>query len=127
VPGTFRNHVSDERLGNVPGTSPNLTRAATRWGPKVRGMPKYVIEREIPGIGEAGAGELQAIAQKSCGVLRDLGPEVQWDHSYVTGDKIYCVYTAAGEEVVREHARRGGFPADSVAQVRTVIDPTTAE
>lgn len=90
-------------------------------------MPKFVIERAIPNIGATSAAELQAIAQKSCGVLQELGPDVQWVHSYVTGDKIYCIYNAANEELVREHARRGGFPADSVAQVVTTIDPTTAE
>jgi hypothetical protein len=86
-----------------------------------------MIERSIPGIGAVSAAELQAISQKSCGVLRDLGPAVQWVHSYVTGDKIYCVYNAASEDLVREHARRGGFPADSVARVVNTIDPTTAE
>ena len=90
-------------------------------------MPKYVIERAIPGIGASKAAELQAISQKSCGVLRELGSDVQWVHSYVTDDKIYCIYNAASEEVVREHARRGGFPANSVARVATIIDPTTAE
>jgi hypothetical protein len=90
-------------------------------------MPKYVIERAIPAIGGAKPSELQAISQKSCGVLQELGTGVQWDHSYVTQDKIYCVYTAANENLVREHARRGGFPADSVAKVMSVIDPTTAE
>ncbi len=90
-------------------------------------MPKYVIERGIDGIGGATAPELQAISEKSNGVLRDLGPQVQWIHSYVTQDKIYCVYQAESEELVREHARRGGFPADSVARVATVIDPETAE
>lgn len=90
-------------------------------------MPKFVIERAIPGIGASKAAELQAIAQKSCGVLQELGPAVQWVQSYVTGDKVYCVYNAASEELVREHARRGGFPADSIAQVMTIIDPTTAE
>jgi hypothetical protein len=90
-------------------------------------MPKFVIERAIPGIGAAKAAELQAISQKSCSVLQELGPSVQWVHSYVTGDKVYCVYNAASEELVREHARRGGFPADSVARVMTIIDPTTAE
>jgi hypothetical protein len=90
-------------------------------------MPKYVIERAIPGIGAAKAAELQAISQKSCGVLQELGPDVQWVHSYVTGDKIYCVYNAANEELVREHAKRGGFPATSVSRVLAVIDPTTAE
>ena len=90
-------------------------------------MPKYVIEREIAGVGKLSAQELKAISQKSCGVLRQLGSEVQWLHSYVTDDKIYCVYIAPNKELVREHAKRGGFPADSVAEVRTVIDPTTAE
>ena len=94
---------------------------------KVTIMPKYVIERAIPGIGASKAAELQAISQKSCGVLQALGPDVQWVHSYVTDDKIYCIYNAASEEVVREHARRGGFPANSVARVATIIDPTTAE
>jgi hypothetical protein len=90
-------------------------------------MPKFVIERAIPNIGSTSAAELQAISQKSCGVLQELGPDVQWVHSYVTGDKIHCIYNAANEGLVREHARRGGFPADSVARVLTTIDPTTAE
>ena len=90
-------------------------------------MPKYVIEREIPGAGSLSPETLQAISQKSCGVLNNLGPQIQWVHSYVTDDKIYCIYNAPNEEMVREHAKRGGFPANSVAQVRTIIDPTTAE
>ncbi|WP_372525902.1 DUF4242 domain-containing protein [Piscinibacter sp.] len=90
-------------------------------------MPKFVVERSIPRIGASSAAELQAISQKSCGVLRELGPEVQWVHSYVTGDKIYCVYNASSEQLVREHALRGGFPADSVERVVATIDPTTAE
>jgi hypothetical protein len=90
-------------------------------------MPQFVIERAIPGIGSARPADLQAISQKSCSVLRDLGTGVQWVHSYVTGDKIYCVYNATDAQLVREHARRGGFPADSVAQVMSVINPTTAE
>ena len=90
-------------------------------------MPKYVIEREVPGAGKLSADQLKAISETSCGVLRKLGPEIQWVHSYVTGDKIYCVYIAANEEMVREHARQGGFPANSVAQVTSVIDPTTSE
>ena len=90
-------------------------------------MPKFVIERAIAGVGAASAADLQAVSQKSCSVLQELGPEIQWVHSYVTGDKIYCVYNAASEALVREHARRGGFPADSVARVVTTIDPTTAE
>ena len=90
-------------------------------------MPKYVIERELPGAGKLSAPELQAISQKSCGVLQELGPQVQWQHSYVTGDKIYCVYIAPNEALVREHASRGGFPANRVSQVMALIDPTTAE
>jgi hypothetical protein len=90
-------------------------------------MPKYVIEREIPGAGNLKPQELQAISQKSCGVLRTLGPQVQWIHSYVTQDKIYCVYIAPDENALREHARLGGFPANKISQVREVIDPTTAE
>lgn len=90
-------------------------------------MPKYLIERTIPSIGAVSAGDLQAISQKSCAVLRDLGPEVQWVHSYVTGDKIYCVYNAASEQLIRDHARLGGFPIDNVARVVTTIDPTTAD
>jgi hypothetical protein len=90
-------------------------------------MPKFVIEREIPGAGKLTKQDLQAISQKSCGVLENLGPKIQWVHSYVTDDKIYCVYVAPDEETVRLHAQKGGFPADSIARVRTVIDPTTAE
>jgi len=90
-------------------------------------MPKYVIERELPGAGSLPAETLQAVSQKSCGVLRGLGPEIQWVQSYVTDDKIYCIYIAPDEEAVLEHARQGGFPANSVARVRAVIDPTTAE
>lgn len=90
-------------------------------------MPKYVIEREVPGAGKMSADQLKAISQTSCGVLRKLGPEIQWVHSYVTGDKIYCVYNAANEQLVREHASQGGFPANSVAEVTSIIDPVTAE
>ena len=90
-------------------------------------MPKFVIEREISGAGKLSPEELQGISQTSCGVLRSMGSEIQWLHSYVTGDKIYCVYIAPNEEMVREHARQGGFPANSVAEVKTIIDPTTAE
>ena len=90
-------------------------------------MPKYVIERQLAGAGSLSPEELRGISQKSCGVLQGLGPQIQWVQSYVTDDKIYCVYIAPNEEVVREHARQGGFPADSVAAVRSVIDPTTAE
>ena len=90
-------------------------------------MPKYLIEREIPGAGGLSAQDLQAISQKSCGVLREMGPQIQWVESYVTGDKIYCVYIAPDEAAVREHAAQGGFPANRVSEIRRVIDPTTAE
>ena len=90
-------------------------------------MPKYVIEREIPEAGKLSAQQLQAISQKSCGVLKNLGPQIQWVQSYVTDDKIYCVYIAPNEEMVREHAQQGGFPANRVSEVRGIIDPTTAE
>lgn len=90
-------------------------------------MPKYVIERNIPGVGSLSPEELQAISQKSCGVLRNMGPQIQWVHSYVTGDKIYCVYIAPDEQTVREHAELGGFPADRISEVTALIDPTTAE
>jgi hypothetical protein len=90
-------------------------------------MPKFVIEREIPGAGALTPQDLKGISQKSCGVLRELGPDVQWVESYVTDDKVYCVYFAPNEEAIREHARRGGFPANRIAVVRRMIDPTTAE
>jgi hypothetical protein len=90
-------------------------------------MPKYVIEREIPGAGSLSAETLQAISQKSCGVLRNLGPQIEWHHSYVTENKIYCVYSAPNEEMVREHAKQGGFPANSISEVKTMISPATAE
>ena len=90
-------------------------------------MPKFVIEREIPGAGKLSAADLHAISQKSCGVLSNMGPKIQWLQSYVTDNKIYCVYIAPDEATVREHARQGGFPANSVARVATIIDPTTSE
>ena len=90
-------------------------------------MPKYVIERDIPGVGASPADALQAVSQTSCNVLREMGPAIQWMHSYVTGDKIYCVYIAPNEELVSEHATRGGFPANRISEVKTIIDPTTAE
>ncbi len=90
-------------------------------------MPKYVIERDIPGVGKLSSQELKAISQTSCGVLSKMGPQIQWLQSYVTGDKIYCVYIAPNEEMVREHAQQGGFPANRVSEVASVIDPTTAE
>jgi cell division inhibitor SulA len=90
-------------------------------------MPKYVIERELPGAGKLSQEQLKGISQKSCSVLSNLGPEIQWVTSYVTDDKIYCVYIAPNADIVREHAKQGGFPANKVSQVRSVIDPTTAE
>ena len=90
-------------------------------------MPKYVIEREISGAGKLSPEQLKAISQTSCGVLRKMGSEIQWVHSYVTTDKIYCIYNAPNEEMVREHAKQGGFPANSVSEVSSIIDPITAE
>ncbi len=90
-------------------------------------MPRYVIEREIPGAGKLSAGELKAISQKSCSVLEGMGPQIQWQQSYVTGDKVYCAYISPNEAMVREHAKQGGFPANRVSEVTTIIDPVTAE
>jgi hypothetical protein len=89
-------------------------------------MPQYVIERDLPGAGNLSPQELQGVAQKSCGVLRDLGPQIQWEHSYVTGDKIYCIYSAPNEQMVRDHATQGGFPANRISEVKTIISPATA-
>ncbi len=90
-------------------------------------MPKFVIERDIPGVGAKSAADLKGVAAKSCDVLREMGPSVQWLHSYVTADKVYCVYIAPNEAAVREHAKRGGFPANRVSRVSAIIDPTTGE
>ena len=90
-------------------------------------MPKYVIEREIPGAGDMSPQELQAVSQKSCSVLQNLGPQIQWLQSYVTSDKIYCVYIAPNEDMIRDHASQGGFPANRISEIKTIIDPTTAE
>jgi hypothetical protein len=90
-------------------------------------MPKFVIEREIPGAGQLTAADLQSISKKSCGVLQEMGPKIQWLESYVTDDKVYCVYVAPDEAAIREHAQKGGFPANSVARVRAIIDRTTGE
>jgi hypothetical protein len=98
---------------------------STKQGGK--GMPKYVIEREIPGVGDWSAEQLKAASQTSCDVLNEMGPKIEWLHSFVTADKIYCVYNAANEDMIREHAKRGGFPANSVAEVKTMIDPSTAQ
>lgn len=90
-------------------------------------MPKYVIERELPGAGDLTPEQLHGISQTSCNVLQALGPQIQWVQSYVTGDKIYCVYIAPNEEIIRQHATQGGFPANRISEVKTIIDPTTAE
>ncbi|MES2812747.1 MAG: DUF4242 domain-containing protein [Bacteroidota bacterium] len=90
-------------------------------------MPKYVIEREIPGAGNLTGEQLKGIAQTSCGVINKLGPQIQWVHSYVTDNKIYCIYNAPNEEMIREHAQQGGFPANSISKVATIFDPTSAE
>lgn len=90
-------------------------------------MPKFIIEREIPGAGSLGAEELQGVSAKSCNVLKALGPQIQWVESYVTDDKIYCVYIAPSEELIRQHASEGGFPANRISQIRRMIDPTTAD
>ena len=90
-------------------------------------MPKYVIERELPGAGNLTADQLQAVSQKSCSVLQKLGPQIQWVESYVTGDKVYCVYIAPNEALIREHASQGGFPANRISEVKRIIDPTTAQ
>jgi hypothetical protein len=89
-------------------------------------MPKYIIERDIPGAGQLSASDLQAISRKSCGVLRDLGPDIQWVESFVTPDRVYCVYIAANAEIITKHAEQGGFPANRISEVKTIIDPATA-
>jgi hypothetical protein len=90
-------------------------------------MPKYLIEREIPGAGNLSQADLQSISQTSCGVLQKMGPQIQWVQSYVTGDKVYCVYISPNEEMIRDHAQQGGFPANRISEIKSVIDPTTAE
>ena len=90
-------------------------------------MPKYIIEREIPGAGKLSASDMQSIAQKSCGILKDMGPQIQWVESYVTDDKVYCTYIAPDEASIRKHSEQGGFPANKISEVKTVIDPTTSE
>ena len=90
-------------------------------------MPKYVIERELPGAGNLTGDEVKGISQKSCGVLKDLGPEIQWVQSYVTDDKIYCIYISPSKELIEKHAKQGGFPANSISEIKRVIDPTSAE
>ena len=90
-------------------------------------MPKYIIERDIPGAGQLTAGDLQGIAQKSCGVLRDMGPRIQWLESFVTADNVYCIYIADNEQAIRRHAEQGGFPANRIEEIKTIIDPTTGD
>jgi hypothetical protein len=90
-------------------------------------MPKYVIEREIPGAGNMSPEQLRAASQTSCGVLQKMGPQIQWQQSYVTGDKLYCIYISPNEEMIREHALQGGFPANRISEIKAIIDPTTAE
>ena len=90
-------------------------------------MPKYLIEREIPGAGSLTKEQLHDVAQTSCNVLREMGPQIQWVESYVTGDKVYCVYISPNEEMIREHAEKGGFPANRISEIKTAIDPTTSE
>src|SRR5262249_38061696 len=111
------------RLGRVTAIQ-SLANTTAKKGDE---MPKYLIEREIPGAGKLTPQDLAAISQKSCGGLQQMGPQIQWVQSYVTGDKIYCVYIAPSEEAVREHAQKGGFPANRISQITKVIDPTTAE
>jgi len=90
-------------------------------------MPKYLIEREVPGVGNLSAQDMRGLSQKSCSALQNMGPQIQWVQSYVTGDKIYCVYIAPNEEMIREHAKQGGFPANRISEIKSMIDPTTAE
>jgi Protein of unknown function (DUF4242) len=136
----MRDHCPGLQLEKIPGLglSPHDRRHANRNGeaegallrPRQREettMPRFVIERELVGAGKLPKSELQAISQKSCGVLQSMGPQIQWLQSFVTDDKIYCVYIAPDEATVRAHAQKGGFPANKVARVRSVIDPTTAE
>jgi hypothetical protein len=121
--------VSPLVLGSGRSRAPEAARPGQDTTAKNRraSMPKFVIERNLPGAGKLSAKELQAISQKSNAVLRSLGPEIQWVQSYVTDDKIYCVYVAPSEELIRKHAKEGGFPADRITPIRTMIDPTTAE
>jgi hypothetical protein len=107
---------------------PGATRRGRRSGEmEDTPMPKFIIERNIAGAGKLSTDEMRDVSQKSCDVLREMGPQIQWVHSYVTGDKVYCVYIAPNEQTIREHAKRGGFPADRIAEVKRMIDPTTAE
>jgi Protein of unknown function (DUF4242) len=118
--------ISSAVAYNPPRGFPDINREIAQV-PGGKRMPKYVIERDIPNIGNVTPDQVIAISQKSCSVLNKLGPQIQWVHSYVTKDKIYCVYIAPNEDMVREHARQGGFPANSVSEVKLTIDPTSAE
>jgi Protein of unknown function (DUF4242) len=114
--------------GSLSGTScSTLLLAKKSISSTNENMPKYIIEREIAGAGKLTLEQLQGISQKSCGILKKLGPQIQWLESYVTDDKVYCVYIAPDEATVREHAKQGGFPANRVSEVKRIIDPTTAE
>jgi hypothetical protein len=103
------------------------SRRAAEPGSRRTGMPRYVIERDLPGAGKLSTDELRGVSQKSCDVLQQMGPQIQWVESYVTADKIYCVYVAPNEEMIRQHATKGGFPANKISEVKAVIGPTTAE
>lgn len=129
VPFRLIHHVIHSMVGFGGGAcaAPLLSGVIRPRQERINAMPKYIIEREIPGAGSLSQEQLQGISQKSCSVLSRMGPQIQWLQSYVTGDKVYCVYIAPNEEAVREHARQGGFPANRVSQVVGIIDPTTAE
>jgi Protein of unknown function (DUF4242) len=129
--------IRQQQSGNLL-TTQNVAfiRLPFHWNPfegtrksnlEARQMPKYVIEREIPDAGKSSAEDLRAAAQKSCGVIRNLGTDIRWVHSYVTDDKVYCVFIARDEQLIREHAKQGGIPANRISEVRTIIDPATAE
>src|SRR5262249_34248786 len=117
--------ASDMWCGRLADSVPRFI--LTLFLAKERIMPKFIIEREIPGAGKLSPKELQGISQKSCSVLHKLGPQIQWVESYVTGDKIYCVYIAPNADMIREHAKQGGFPANKISEIKSVISPTTAE
>lgn len=119
--------AGDSVRASDPGSRSAANPARLLSDPGSAAVPQYLIERDIPGAGQLSPEELRGISRKSCDVLDQLGPQIQWQHSYVTGEKVYCVYTAPDEETVREHARRGGFPANRISEVSSIIDPRTAE
>src|ERR1700730_2308049 len=125
-PATNTDHERRSACAETPECGLRVGSTSVQYS-KGGSMPKYVIEREIPGAGSLSPEELRGISQTSCGVLRQMGPQIQWVHSYVTGDKFYCVYIAPNEETIREHATQGGFPANRVSEIKSIIDPTTAE